>query len=240
VAGFRATEWEPAAADWIEWARTPGFDAYWTYSEAFFDEVLPPAASRTLEVGCGEGRVARDLTTRGHAVVAVEPAASLAVAAAAASPSERYAVADGLALPFRDASFDLVVAYNVLQVVDELDQAVAEAARVLTAGGYLCACIAHPVTDLGDVDESGPVPRVTIREDYFISRRVDDTAEIGEHSMRFQGRTHSLEDYSSALEHAGFAIERIREPRPPLADSANARWRAAPLFLNFRAVRIEG
>ena len=225
------------SAQWIEWSRAPGFDAYWTYSEAFFDEVLTPAGNRTLEVGCGEGRVTRDLTARGHAVVAIEPAASLlAAAAAAGSPGEHYTVADGLALPFHDASFDLVVAYNVLQVVDDLDQAVAEAARVLTAGGHLCACIAHPVTDLGDVDDGARVPRVTIREDYFVSRRVDDTAELGDHSMRFQGWTHSLEDYSLALERAGFTLERVREPRAELADPASSRWRAAPLFLNLRAV----
>ena len=124
----------------------------------------------------------------------------------------------------------------MLQVVDDLDQAVAEAARVLTVGGHLCACIAHPVTDLGDVDDGARVPRVTIREDYFVSRRVDDTAELGDHSMRFQGWTHSLEDYSLALERAGFTLERVREPRAELADPASSRWRAAPLFLNLRAV----
>jgi ubiquinone/menaquinone biosynthesis C-methylase UbiE len=100
----RASEWEPEAEHWIEWARTTGFDAYWTYRDAFFDEVLAPAGERTLEVGCGEGRVARDLATRGHNVVAVEPAKSLLAAAkAAASSGEGYAVADGAALPFVDA-----------------------------------------------------------------------------------------------------------------------------------------
>ena len=54
---------EERAAGWLAWARTPGHDAYWTYRDAFFDLVPAPGAA-TLEVGCGEGRVARDLVAR--------------------------------------------------------------------------------------------------------------------------------------------------------------------------------
>ena len=46
---------------WARWARTPGHDAYWQYREAFFRDVVPAPGRRTLEMGCGEGRVARDL-----------------------------------------------------------------------------------------------------------------------------------------------------------------------------------
>src|SRR3954471_14341443 len=126
----RATEWEPEAERWIEWTRSPGFDAYWTFRDSFFEDVLAPRGSRTLEVGCGEGRVTRDLAIRGHHMVAVEPAKSLLAAArAAGSQGEHYAVADGAMLPFVDAAFDVVVAYNVLQVVDDLNQTLREMAR---------------------------------------------------------------------------------------------------------------
>src|SRR5689334_23149521 len=141
MADSRTSEWEPESERWIEWARTPGFDAYWSYRDAFFDDVLVAPGSRTLEVGCGEGRVARDLAARSHRVVAVEPARSLLAAAKrAGSASEHYAVGDALCLPFRDGSFDVVVAYNVLQVVDDLAAAVSEISRVLAEWGHLCAC----------------------------------------------------------------------------------------------------
>lgn len=236
MAADRATEWEPEAARWIEWTRTPGFDAYWTYRAAFFDEVLSPAGSRTLEVGCGEGRVTRDLGARGHRVVGVEPAASLLRAArAAGADDQQYAIADGARLPFVDAVFDVVVAYNVLQVVDDLDRTLSEISRVLVPGGALCACVAHPLTDLGEVIEREDGPRLAIRPDYFEPRRVEDTVEMDGHTMTFRGWTRSLEDYSVGLERAGFCLERVREPRPELAASAFSRWRAAPLFMNFRA-----
>src|SRR5206468_4782436 len=68
--------WEKQAANWAAWARTPDFDAYWKYSPGFF-ELVPPPHGRTLEVGCGEGRVARDLARLGHRVVAVDPVTTL-------------------------------------------------------------------------------------------------------------------------------------------------------------------
>ena len=30
-------EWDPEAENWVRWARTPDFDAYWYYRDAFFD-----------------------------------------------------------------------------------------------------------------------------------------------------------------------------------------------------------
>ena len=64
---------EHVADEWIAWARTPGHDAYWYYRDAFF-ALLPPPAGPVLEVGCGEGRVTRDLAARGYAVTGMADA----------------------------------------------------------------------------------------------------------------------------------------------------------------------
>jgi ubiquinone/menaquinone biosynthesis C-methylase UbiE len=156
-------EWESEAENWIRWARTPGFDAYWYFRDAVFDAVLAEPATRTLEIGCGEGRVTRDLVARGHSVVAFDRGEQLVRAAVDSDPVHRYAVADGNAIPFPDECFDVVVAYNVLQVVDDLPGTVREASRVLIAGGALCACLVHPVTDLGHFVDDG----YRLRDDYF-------------------------------------------------------------------------
>ena len=230
-------EWEPDADNWVRWARTPGHDAYWYYRDSFFDGVIPPAGRRTLEIGCGEGRVARDLAARGHRVIGVDTAHTLLRHAQGVDVTGAYALANSAALPFPDRSFDVVVAYNSLQVVDDMAGTVGEAGRVLDRGGHLCVCVAHPVTDLGRFvgDEAGAP--FAMRQPYFETRRVDDTVHSGGLTMTFRGWTYSLEQYSVALEEAGFRIEAIREPRPTREALAYERWQDVPLFLLLRAVK---
>ena len=55
-------------------------------------------------------------------------------------------MATGGALPVPDCVFDLVVAYNALQVVGDMRAIVSECARVLRPSGHLCFCVSHPVT----------------------------------------------------------------------------------------------
>jgi SAM-dependent methyltransferase len=231
------SEWEPEAENWVRWARTPDHDAYWYYREGFFDRIVPVPGRRTLEIGCGEGRVARDLTARGHRVAAVDTAHTLLRYALQDDLAGAYALADSAALPFPDSHFDVAVAYNSLQVVDDMAGTVCEAGRVLDRGGYFCICVVHPVTDLGRfVDNDADAP-FTIRRPYFESQPVEDTVQRDGLSMTFRGWTYTLEDYASALEHAGFHIEAIREPRPIGATQRYERWQSVPLFLNFRAVK---
>jgi SAM-dependent methyltransferase len=229
--------WEPEGANWIRWARTPGFDAYWYFRDAVFDAILPAPRGRALEVGCGEGRVTRDLVELGHDVVALDPAATLVRAAADVDPVGRYALADGLELPFADDEFDLVMSYNVLQNVADLPRAVREITRVLKPGGALCVCVVHPVTDLGDFEDHADGPRFVLRECYFDARSIEATEVRDGISMTFRGWTYPLEDYMRALEDAGLRIERIREPRPRGHPERYDRWGAVPLFLALRAVK---
>src|SRR5262249_47544710 len=161
------------------------------------DTIVPPPAGRTLEVGCGEGRVARDLVARLHRVAAIDMAITLLQAARDEDPQSAYVDAGGAALPLADRSFDLVVAYNSPQGVAAMAATVTEIARVLLPGGRLCAVVAHPVTDLGDfVDDR----RLAIRTDYFERRRVDDIVTQHGLTVRLRGWTYSLEDYAIAFE----------------------------------------
>ena len=231
-------EWEPEAENWVRWARAPGFDAYWFFQDGFFDSIVPSAGRRTLEIGCGEGRVARDLAARGHSVVAVDTATTLVRHANEEGRAGTYGVAAGAALPFASNTFDVIVAYNVLQVVLDMAGTVREAARVLVPGGVFCACVAHPVTDLGRFTEDGEgSPRLTVRDGYFETRRVEERVEVDGLAMTFRGWTYSIEHYSRALEDAGLRIEAIREPRPVRGPERYERWKRVPLFLNVRAVK---
>lgn len=232
--------WEREAASWIAWARTPGHDAYWDYADRFFDEVVPPAGRRTLDVGAGEGRVARDLARRGHRVVAVERSPTLVRAAAAADPAGAYLLGDALRLPFDDGAFDAVVAYNSLMDVRDMPAAVREAARVLAPGGRLCVCVTHPFNDAGRFPSDDPDAPFVVEGSYLDRSWFEGRFERDGLTMTFAGWNHPLEDYARALESAGLRIELLREPKASAgavaADPAKHRWRRVPMFLFLRAV----
>ena len=224
--------WERQASNWAAWARTPGFDAYWTYSPTFF-ELVPEPRGRTLEVGCGEGRVTRDLGKRGHDVTAVDSTAPLIALARDADPTGKYLRCDAAALPFAPNTFDLAVFYNSLMDIDDMESSVQEAARVLQPGGALCACVTHPMADAGQFESrEGDAPFV-VKGAYLGPRRwFEGAEERGGLQMHFAGWAYSLEGYLGPLERAGFAIEAVREPP---ARNDDERWRRIPNFLMWRA-----
>jgi SAM-dependent methyltransferase len=180
---------------------------------------VPPAGSATLDVGCGEGRVARDLAGHGHRVTGVDASPTLIEAARQAHPAGAYVLADAADLPFPDASFDLVIAYNSLMDVDDLPGAVREAARVLAPGGRLVLSVLHPANTgatLGD----GAALAFVVGGSYFEVRKDQQEAERGGLHMVFTSYHHPLSSHTGALEEAGFLIEAIREPRAAGADGS--------------------
>jgi SAM-dependent methyltransferase len=227
--------WEDEAADWVAWARTPGFDAYWYYSPAFFDQIVPAPGRRTLEVGCGEGRVMRDLAARGHTAVGIDSSPTLLEHARGSDAGGEYVLADAAALPFADAAFDLVVAYNSLMDVDDMPGSVREAARVLEPDGRLAVCITHPISEAGAFSERTAGAEFVIRGSYLDRRRFDETFERDGLRVTFHGWCYPLSDYTRALEDAGLVIERLRETRAPDQlvdrDPGEARWRRVPMFM---------
>jgi ubiquinone/menaquinone biosynthesis C-methylase UbiE len=220
---------EDRAQSWLAWARVPGHDAYWVYRDAFF-ALVPEPGEATLDVGCGEGRVSRDLVARGHRVTGLDASPTLLRAAAEADPAASHVQGRAEALPFPDASFDLIVAYNSLMDVADMPVAVAEASRVLGPGGRLCACVTHPMADAGGwLDDE----HFAVTESYLEQRQMQVPVERNGLAFTFEGPAYPLRDYADALESAGFAIEALREP----ADPAGGRWARVPMFLMWRAVK---
>jgi 2-polyprenyl-6-hydroxyphenyl methylase/3-demethylubiquinone-9 3-methyltransferase len=105
----------------------------------FYLRVLGDLRGRlVLDAGCGGGLVARELAAAGAGVVGVDRSlGSLGVARRATGGGFRPAQGRLERLPFTAASFDAVVAADVLEHVPDLPAAVAELARVLRPGGSL-------------------------------------------------------------------------------------------------------
>jgi SAM-dependent methyltransferase len=235
--------WDEEAANWIAWARRPGHDLFSVYSPAFFDEIVPAPQGLTLDIGCGEGRVSRELRVRGHHVVALDASPTLIRAAHDLDKQSQYLAADATALPFADGTFHAVVAYNVLQAMaaqQDMAAAVREARRVLRSSGSFCFSAAHPMTDVGRVSGPSGEGAFVMTGSYFSRDEVDEAVTKDGLSIMFRGWTYAVEDYTRALEDAGFLIERLREPVPTSEQVATrpslARWTRIPHFLSIRAV----
>jgi SAM-dependent methyltransferase len=231
--------WEREANAWIAWARAPGHDSYWRFHRDQFFALLPPPGRLTVDIGCGEGRLPRDLSARGYNVVGVDVSPTLIAAARAADPDGDYRRADAACLPLADGSCDLAVAFMSLQDVDDLSAAVKEMARVLDTGGYACIAIVHPLNSSGTfVDESATSPFV-IRGPYLAEFSYADSVSRDAFEMTFHSRHRPLETYVGALAGAGFVIDAIREPAVPEGPTGlsprSKRWQRIPLFMHLRA-----
>jgi 2-polyprenyl-6-hydroxyphenyl methylase / 3-demethylubiquinone-9 3-methyltransferase len=100
---------------------------------------LATVGLHVLDIGCGGGLLAEEFARLGCVVTGVDPSEeSLAAArmhAAGQGLAIGYHCAPGEALPYRDASFDVVYCCDVLEHVDDVRQVIAETARVLRPGG---------------------------------------------------------------------------------------------------------
>ena len=86
---------------------------------------LPPAPARVLEVGCGEGRLARTMSAAGYRVVAIDPDAP------EGSLFERVTIEEFAA----SERFDAAVATLSLHHIGDLDAAVGKIASLVVSGG---------------------------------------------------------------------------------------------------------
>jgi ubiquinone/menaquinone biosynthesis C-methylase UbiE len=229
--------WDRNAEDWVRWAREPGHDSYWRFHRDAFLPLLPPPGDLTVDVGCGEGRLSRDLKRLGHRVIGVDASPAMLAAAQEADPQGEYVEGDAAALPLDDACADLVVAFMSLQDVDDMATAVAEAARVLRSGGRLCLAVVHPINSSGSFESDDADATFRIEGSYFQSRRYTDVIERAGLRMAFPSYHHSLETYLRTVEEAGFLVEAVREPVTPAGSMRTERWRRLPLFLHLRALK---
>ena len=232
--------WEEHAAQFVAWARKPNHDSYWLFHRDQFLELLPPPGRRTLDLGCGEGRLSRDLKVLGHTVVALDASPTMVAAAKEADPELEVVHADAVDLPFAEGAFDLVVAFMSLQDMDDMDGALHEAARVLEPGGALCLAVVHPLASAGRFASEDAESEFVIEGSYLETFRYRDSFARDGLEMTFVSERRPIQGYVSALAHAGLLVERLREtdvPEAGIVRSRSRRWQRIPLFLHIRAVK---
>ena len=109
---------------------------------------LPPGPCRLLDVACGTGNLSLPAARAGATVTGVDIAPNLLVQARERAAAEGLSIAfdegDAEALPYPDASFDVVVTMFGAMFAPRPEVVAAELARVLKPGGLLAMANWNP------------------------------------------------------------------------------------------------
>ena len=201
------------------------------------EQILPLAAhwlagrAAVLDVGCGEGQVARLAATQPDTprVVGVDPTWAQVVAARARAGGPAYARAGAAALPFASSTFDAVVACLVFEHIRDVDEAIAEVARVLQPTGRFAFFLNHPLLQTpssGWIDDQvlDPPEQYWRIGPYLVE---DESIEEVEKGVFIPFIHRPMSRYVNALAEHHLAIVHMAEPAPPPGFLARAAEYAA-------------
>lgn len=230
-------KWDEHAREWIAWVRSPEQqDSYTRFHRERFLKLVPNHGRLTLDIGCGEGRVGRDLQAAGHTVLGVDWSNAMCDAAATHPQAPvRVVIGDAAKLPIADASVDCAVAFMSLQDIDDMRGAVTEIARVLEDGEKLALAIVHPMYSGGNFGTAQESKKdFVIKRSYFKPKLLVSNDSQGDLTMTFYREHRPLQMYTQALLDAGFIIDQLTEVTDE--DEGTPR-NQVPMFLDILATR---
>jgi SAM-dependent methyltransferase len=210
------TGWEcEDVARWWQTGFTDGADP------EYEEQIIPLArewlagATSVLDVGCGEGQIARLVVAA--RVVGIDPTWAQLEVARTRGGGPAYARGGAAALPVASGAFDAVVACLVFEHIREVDIAIAEVARVLKPGGRFVFFLNHPLLQTpnsGWIDDHvlDPPEQYWRIGPYLVE---DESLEEVEKDVYIPFIHRPLSRYVNALADNGLTIVRMVEPAPP-------------------------
>jgi len=166
-----------------------------------FDRMQLPENASVLEIGCGTGILWRGSVKvpRGWRVILTDMSVGMIretrIALARLGHSFAYMQADAQSIPFREASFDAVIANHMLYHVPDIPRALDEVRRVLKPSG-ICYAATMGLANLKEMDELAA-------RFFSIARMTESTARFGLESgdayMRAAFSEVKLERYADSL-----------------------------------------
>jgi SAM-dependent methyltransferase len=206
--------WEINAGWWID-GFTDGADP------EYVEQIMPmaherlPGITRLLDIGTGDGQLARMAAHTGIETIGIDPTHNQVVVANQRGGGPSFARAEAATLPFADDSFDGVLACLVFEHISAVDQAIAEVARVLKPGGRFLFFLNHPLLQ---TPGSGWIDDHIIEEQYW---RIgpylteSDVIEEVEKNVFIPFVHRPMSRYVNAMAANGLHLLEMQEPAPP-------------------------
>lgn len=212
-----------------------------------------------LDLACGQGLFARAFHAAEASVVAADISKELVEIARAKSPKEiAYHVALAHTLPFlKNGSINKIAIVLALQNIEELNETLAECARVLGKNGKLYLVLNHPAFRIPKESSWGYDEKANVQyrriDRYLSNLRTDINMTPGLNASR--GRVgqvkttvsfhRPLQVYFKALFKNSFVVLRLEEwsssrksEKGPRAEAENRARAEIPLFLAIEAQKI--
>jgi ubiquinone/menaquinone biosynthesis C-methylase UbiE len=215
--------WDEHAQWWID-GFTDGADP------EYVEQIIPLAVEelagrhKILDLGCGDGQIARALAAQGSDVLGVDPTQLHIDVAIERGGGPRYLLGGATKIPADDETFDAVVACLVFEHIDQMDEAMMEVARVLKPNGQFSFFLNHPLLQTpgsGWIDDHiiDPPEQYWRIGPYLV---VTETIEEVDKDVYIRFIHRPLSRYVNALISNGMTLERMVEPSPPAGFLARA------------------
>lgn len=176
-----------------------------------------------LDVGCGAGYFAREMSLRGAKVVGVDISPRMIAIAeksqSTTAPPVDYRVADAVEISsmFPPASFDLATSCLALQDMPDAARVFSAVYEVLNPGGRFVASITHPCSDTPyrawERDSAGNKRWLCV-DRYFDRGAFEYKWRDWAYDFETPAVHATLEDWFEWILAPGFQIRGVREPRP--------------------------
>ena len=210
----------------------------------------PKPTEKILDLACGQGFFAREITKRGAPVVGVDISPELVKQAQTQGGGVTYHVAPSSELTFaKDTKFDAAVCVLALQNIEDIGATCKEVHRVLKKGGRFLIVLNHPAFRVlkrsgwgWDEEKKIQYRRV---EGYLSAAKIPiDMHPGGAKSANTISYHRALQDFFKSLSGAGFLVSRLEEwvshkvsekgPRQKAEDLAR---KEIPLFMALEAIK---
>jgi SAM-dependent methyltransferase len=236
-----SSRWDANASFWVQIIRE--------HRDKYRNELTDPAMLQTigdprgldvLDAGCGEGYLSRVLARQGAVVRGIDSSKRLIEAANQENRGKELLVSFDVGrvddLPYKDDSFDLIVANHLMNDLKDPGIAIGEFARVLRSGGRLIILMLHPCF-YNKHTERNQSTNGLIASSYFEPRSIEQNFEVDGITSPAANTAwfHPLEYYTEQLRESKFSICSLTEPHPSSDQVESDSWWSKgftrPLFM---------